>query len=111
MKKYRKRSSIPSITDLVGMKPNQPTNFQVKRIHVKPGGSLSLQSHKFRSSFAVVEGVAHVTVEDQTFDLQTAQSVFVLKNHPSITKFDQKSCCDRGSPNWNLPRRRRHSPL
>ena len=45
---------------------------------MKPGGSLSLQSHKFRSEhWVVVEGVAHVTVEDQTFDLQTAQSVFV----------------------------------
>ena len=39
--------------------------FQVKRIHVKPGACLSLQSHKYRSEhWIVVEGVAEVTIQD-----------------------------------------------
>ena len=38
--------------------------FQVKRICVKPGAALSLQSHKYRSEhWIVVEGTAKVTIE------------------------------------------------
>lgn len=52
--------------------------FQVKRIHVKPKASLSLQSHKYRSEhWVVVEGVATVTVDNETRDLREGQSVFV----------------------------------
>ncbi|MGB0797713.1 MAG: mannose-1-phosphate guanylyltransferase/mannose-6-phosphate isomerase, partial [Planktomarina sp.] len=40
--------------------------FQVKRIVVKPGGCLSLQSHHHRSEhWVVVEGTARVTVNDE----------------------------------------------
>ena len=40
--------------------------FQVKRIFVKPGGAISLQSHKHRSEhWIVVEGVAKVTIGDE----------------------------------------------
>ena len=40
--------------------------FQVKRIFVKPGAALSLQSHKYRSEhWIVVEGEARVTVDDR----------------------------------------------
>ena len=39
------------------------SRFQVKRIFVKPGGALSLQSHKYRSEhWIVVEGTAKVTI-------------------------------------------------
>ena len=39
-------------------------SFQVKRIFVKPGAALSLQSHKYRSEhWIVVEGEATVTVD------------------------------------------------
>lgn len=52
--------------------------FQVKRIHVKPGASLSLQSHKFRSEhWIVVEGVATVTVDETKTDLEKGYSIFV----------------------------------
>ena len=41
-------------------------NFQVKRIFVKPGAALSLQSHRHRSEhWVVVEGTATVTVDNE----------------------------------------------
>lgn len=52
--------------------------FQVKRIHVKPGASLSLQSHKFRSEhWIVVKGAVTVTVDDRVTNLTEGQSIFV----------------------------------
>lgn len=52
--------------------------FQVKRIHVKPGAALSLQSHKFRSEhWIVVEGTATVTVDEKVTNLVEGQSIFV----------------------------------
>lgn len=41
-------------------------SYQVKRIEVQPGQSLSLQSHKKRSEhWIVVEGEAHIQIDDQ----------------------------------------------
>ena len=52
--------------------------FQVKRIHVKPGAALSLQSHKYRSEhWIVVEGVATVTIAGETKLVNAGESVFV----------------------------------
>ena len=52
--------------------------FQVKRIYVKPGGALSLQSHKHRSEhWIVVEGVGRVTIDDKVKLLTEGQSVYV----------------------------------
>ncbi|WP_019962184.1 mannose-1-phosphate guanylyltransferase/mannose-6-phosphate isomerase [Woodsholea maritima] len=52
--------------------------FQVKRIHVHPGASLSLQSHFHRSEhWIVVEGTARVTVDDKVQLLSENQSVYV----------------------------------
>lgn len=52
--------------------------FQVKRIMVKPGGSLSLQSHFHRAEhWIVVEGTAKVTVDDTVTLLSENQSVYV----------------------------------
>ena len=52
--------------------------FQVKRIYVKPGAALSLQSHKYRSEhWVVVEGVAKVTIEEQVSMVEAGQSVYV----------------------------------
>ncbi len=49
---------------------------KVKRIMVKPGGRLSLQSHKHRSEhWTVVEGVATVTVDAKVLNLQRGQSL------------------------------------
>ncbi len=50
--------------------------FKVKRLHVTPGGRLSLQSHKHRSEhWTVVEGVATVTVDDLVKEFQRGQSI------------------------------------
>ena len=52
--------------------------FQVKRICVKPGASLSLQSHKHRSEhWIVVEGSAMVTIGEEIMSIDEGQSVYV----------------------------------
>jgi len=52
--------------------------FQVKRICVKPGAALSLQSHKYRSEhWIVVEGAARVTIDDKVELVNEGQSVYV----------------------------------
>jgi mannose-1-phosphate guanylyltransferase/mannose-6-phosphate isomerase len=52
--------------------------FQVKRICVKPGGSLSLQSHNHRSEhWIVVEGTAKVTIDEDVKLVTEGQSVYV----------------------------------
>ena len=52
--------------------------FQVKRICVKPGSVLSLQSHKHRSEhWIVVEGTAKVTIDDEIKRVAEGQSVYV----------------------------------
>ena len=52
--------------------------FQVKRICVKPGAALSLQSHKHRSEhWIVVEGTAKVTIDDEIKLVNEGQSVYV----------------------------------
>jgi len=53
-------------------------NFQVKRIFVNPGASLSVQSHKYRSEhWVVVRGVAIVLKGDDSFILNTNQSTYI----------------------------------
>ena len=52
--------------------------FQVKRIVVKPGGVLSLQSHKFRAEhWIVVEGTAKVTIGHDVKLVSENESVYV----------------------------------
>ena len=52
--------------------------FQVKRIHVHPGGVLSLQSHVHRAEhWIVVAGVARVTVDDEAKLISENQSVYI----------------------------------
>lgn len=52
--------------------------FQVKRIVVKPGAALSLQSHVHRAEhWIVVSGTARVTVGDQVSLVSENQSVFI----------------------------------
>lgn len=52
--------------------------FQVKRIVVKPGAALSLQSHHHRSEhWIVVEGTAKVTIDDQVKLVTENQSVYI----------------------------------
>lgn len=52
--------------------------FKIKRIEVKPGARLSLQSHKQRSEhWIVVRGTARVTNGEREFDVQTNESTFI----------------------------------
>lgn len=52
--------------------------FQVKRIVVKPGAALSLQSHVHRSEhWIVVSGTARVTVDDKVTLVTENQSIYV----------------------------------
>jgi len=52
--------------------------FQVKRIQVKPGAALSLQSHRHRSEhWVVVQGTAKVTIDGTEHSVTENQSVYV----------------------------------
>jgi mannose-1-phosphate guanylyltransferase/mannose-6-phosphate isomerase len=52
--------------------------FQVKRITVKPGASLSLQKHHHRAEhWIVVTGTARVTRGDESFVLSENESTFI----------------------------------
>jgi len=52
--------------------------FQVKRIHVHPGGALSLQSHHHRAEhWVVVEGTARVTIGDEVRLVAENESVYI----------------------------------
>ena len=52
--------------------------FQVKRIKVKPGASLSLQSHERRAEhWIVVRGTARVTRNNDVFELFANQSTYI----------------------------------
>lgn len=54
------------------------TRFQVKRIMVKPGGILSLQSHHHRSEhWIVVAGTAEVTVGEEVKMVTENQGVYI----------------------------------
>ncbi len=52
--------------------------FQVKRIKVKPGARLSLQSHARRAEhWIVVKGTARVTRDNDVFELHANQSTYI----------------------------------
>lgn len=54
--------------------------YKVKRIHVKPGASLSLQSHNYRAEhWIVVSGTANVVIDDDVKVVESGESVFVPK--------------------------------
>lgn len=54
------------------------SRFQVKRICVNPGASLSLQMHHHRAEhWIVVSGTAQVTCDDRTFLLTENQSTYI----------------------------------
>ena len=55
-------------------------NFLVKKIQVKPGGILSLQSHKHRSEhWIVAEGEAEVTINGNITSLKENENIFIPK--------------------------------
>src|SRR5437899_1383883 len=52
--------------------------FRAKRLSVKPGGKLSLQSHKRRAEhWVVVKGVAEVVLDGKIMTLHENQSVYI----------------------------------
>ncbi len=52
--------------------------FQVKRITVKPGASLSLQMHHHRAEhWIIVSGTARVTCDENVFELGANQSTYI----------------------------------
>lgn len=56
-------------------------SFQVKRITVKPGASLSLQLHQHRSEhWVVVSGIAEVTRGDEVYTITANQSTYIPMN-------------------------------
>lgn len=56
----------------------EEANLKVKRIMVKPGRRLSLQSHERRAeNWVIVQGKALFTLDDRTFELEPHQSVFI----------------------------------
>ncbi|NLO27912.1 MAG: mannose-1-phosphate guanylyltransferase/mannose-6-phosphate isomerase [Actinobacteria bacterium] len=58
-------------------------HFQVKRIVVSPGASLSLQLHRHRAEhWVVVNGVAEITCGDTVMRLRQNESTFVPVNTP-----------------------------
>lgn len=61
---------------------DQGERFQVKRIVVHPGASLSLQMHHHRAEhWVVVSGTAEVTNGDKTFSLGENESTFIPLGH------------------------------
>jgi mannose-6-phosphate isomerase-like protein (cupin superfamily) len=58
---------------------NVGTRFQVKLLHVKPGGKLSMQMHHHRSEhWVVVQGTANVVVGDMDKLLRENESVYIF---------------------------------
>ena len=73
--------------DLIVQKPwgsyqilEKGKNYLVKNLSVKPGGTLSLQSHKHRSEhWVVAQGSATVTVGNTVKNLELNESIFIPK--------------------------------
>ena len=54
--------------------------FLVKKIFVKPGGVLSLQSHEHRSEhWIVAEGEAEVIIDEKVTNLKENENIFIPK--------------------------------
>jgi mannose-1-phosphate guanylyltransferase / mannose-6-phosphate isomerase len=52
--------------------------FRVKRLHIKPGASISLQLHQHRSEhWVVIRGTAEVTRGNEVFAVQENESAFI----------------------------------
>ena len=57
------------------------SKYSIKRIEVKSGGILSLQSHLYRSEhWVVVQGNAQVTIDDEIRSLKVNENIFIPKN-------------------------------
>ena len=68
-------------------------NWQVKRIEVNVGGSLSLQLHKHRSEHWInVKGKALLEIDNKKFVLEENQSTYIpLKSKHRLSNFGEKT--------------------
>ena len=58
------------------------TNHKIKRIEVKPGGSISLQLHHHRNEhWIVVSGIAEVINNGESYLLNQNESTYILAGH------------------------------
>jgi len=56
----------------------EEARLKIKRIMIKPGKRLSLQSHERRAeNWVVIQGQALFTLDEKTFSLGPRQSVFI----------------------------------
>jgi mannose-1-phosphate guanylyltransferase/mannose-6-phosphate isomerase len=81
---YRPWGSYDSLENAEG--------FQVKRLIVNPGATLSLQKHACRAEhWVVVRGKAQVTLNDDVFDLDVNESTYVAIGdvHRIANPFDE----------------------
>ena len=54
--------------------------YKIKKIIVKPGGKLSLQSHKYRSEhWIVVQGQAETIINKKIITLNSNENIFIPK--------------------------------
>tara|TARA_B100001287_G_scaffold227781_1_gene197771 strand:- start:2197 stop:2541 length:345 start_codon:yes stop_codon:yes gene_type:complete len=68
-------------------------NFLLKKIFVKPGGILSLQSHEYRSEhWIIAEGEAEITLNDKVLNLKENQNIFIPQG--AIHRISNKSSSD-----------------
>jgi mannose-6-phosphate isomerase-like protein (cupin superfamily) len=59
---------------------DEAAGFKVKRILIRPGGRLSLQSHKHRSEhWTVISGTPRITVGERNVELRRGESVDVAQ--------------------------------
>jgi mannose-1-phosphate guanylyltransferase/mannose-6-phosphate isomerase len=86
VKKLGERNRVEHIQHLRNHRPwgyfetlNVGPRFQVKRLHVKPGGKLSMQMHHHRSEhWVVVHGTAKVTIGDIDKLVRENESVYIF---------------------------------
>ena len=86
--------------------------FQVKLLHVKPGGKLSMQRHHHRSEhWVVVQGTAKVTVGETETLVRENESVYIIATqwHRLENPGKVPARAHRGA-NRHVSRRRRHHP-
>jgi len=72
------------------------SNFHVKRIHVNPGGKLSLQSHENRAEhWVVIQGKALVYIDGETSSIEKNQSIYVpIRAKHSLENADSSECLE-----------------
>ena len=86
--------------------------FQVKRIVVHPGGTLSLQKHHHRAEhWVVVRGTAEVTIGDNVKSVHENESIYIPigDRSPAGQPRQNPAGADRGADR-QLSRRGRHRP-